>query len=94
MAASHTLALHLWTGLGDSNVLDTLAQTGALARDHLLMQPGEIVQIDQPTRDFIACVRVTLGAIRALDENVPARGKLLYALNTAFKDFGDARTVR
>jgi alpha-mannosidase len=83
--SSHTLALHLWTGPGDSNVLDGLAQTGGLAHDYLVMQPAKIVQIDQPTRDFIASVRVTLGAIGALDENVPARGKLLNALNMAFK---------
>jgi hypothetical protein len=56
--SSHTLALHLWTGLGDSNYLDGLAQTGGLAYDYLLMQPAKIVQIDQPTRDFIASVRV------------------------------------
>jgi alpha-mannosidase len=94
----HIIALHLWTGLGDSNVLDMLEQAGALARrrqaddgpvelvrDHLLMQSNELVEIDQPTRDFVATVRVTLGAIRALDENVPARGKLLHALDMAFK---------
>jgi alpha-mannosidase len=83
--SSHTLALHLWTGLGDRNFINGLAQTGELAHDYLLMQPTKIVQIDQPTRDFIANVRVTLGAIHALDENVPARGKLLHALNMAFK---------
>lgn len=95
---SHTLALHLWTGLGDANVLELLAQSGALARrgqpagdvtalvrDHLLMQPCEIVQIDQPTRDFITTARVTLGAVKTMHENVPARGKLLYALDQAFK---------
>lgn len=95
---SHTLALYLWTGLGGSNVLDLLAQTGGLAdgeepitdpaalvRDHLFMQPAEIVQIDQPARDFVTRVRVALGAIRALNENVPARGKLIHALDMAFK---------
>ncbi|HEX4714586.1 MAG TPA: alpha-mannosidase, partial [Ktedonobacteraceae bacterium] len=56
-----------------------------LARDHLLMQPNEVIQIDQLTRDFMTTVRVTLGAVHAMNEDVPARGKLLYALDRAFK---------
>src|SRR5258708_1144100 len=94
----HTLALHLWTGLGEGNVMDMLTQAGALARrqrsedaltdlarDHLLMQPNEVIQIDQLTRPFMTTVPVTLGAVHAMNEDVPARGKLLYALDQAFK---------
>ena len=69
---AHTLALHGWTAAGG----DEGAQ--------LLMKPCEIVQLDQPTRDFIAKARVMLGAVKALPEASPARGKLLFALDRAF----------
>ena len=84
----HTLALHGWTGLG-----------GAMSGEpgsQLLMHPWEVVQIDQPTRDFIAMARVALGTAEALPESTPARGKLLYALDRAFtildtrEPFGEA----
>ena len=92
----HALALHGWTGLGASGIFDVLLQApGAREQTevnvpprtlkHLLMRPCEVVQIDQPTRDFVTTVRVTIGAINAMSENVPARGKLLYALDAAFK---------
>ena len=48
------------------------------------MRQCEVVQIDQPTRDFIATARVVLGSAQALDPNEPARGLLLNALNDAF----------
>lgn len=88
----HALALTVWTGLGNDDLLDLLARTVHPTRDftslvsaNLLMKVCKVVQIDQPTRDFVATVRVALGAVRAMDENVPARGKLLYALDSAFK---------
>ncbi|GER90158.1 hypothetical protein KDW_43200 [Dictyobacter vulcani] len=71
-AQVHTLALHGWTAAHGEH--------GA----QLLMKPCEVVQIDQPTRDFIATARVALGAAESLAEAVPARGKLLYALDRAF----------
>ncbi len=90
--AEHVLALTVWTGLGGGDLLGLLARTVHPTRDfssltptNLLMRACSLVQIDQPTRDFVALVRVTLGAVAALDENVPARGRLLYALDTAFK---------
>lgn len=90
--ALHTLALTVWTGLGDNDLLSLMARTVDPNREfaspwtaNLLMQPCLLVQIDQPTRDFITTVRVTLGALKVMDEDVPARGKLLYALDTAFK---------
>ncbi|GCF08345.1 alpha-mannosidase [Dictyobacter arantiisoli] len=69
---SHMLALHGWTAAN--------GEYGA----QLLMKPCEVVQIDQPTRDFIATARVALGAAKSLSEETPARGKLLYALDRAF----------
>lgn len=88
----HTLALTVWTGLGGEDLLGLLARTVNPTREFasslpttLLMRPCNVVQIDQPTRDFITTARVTLGTVRALDENTPARGKLLYALDAAFK---------
>ena len=74
----HLLALHAWTGLGgsiDESVTDT----------KLFMRPCAIVQIDQPTRDFVVAARVALGVANALDSNNPAKGHLLNALDEGFK---------
>lgn len=71
---SHILALHGWTGSSYRKDISSLA-----------MRPCFLVQIDQPTRDFIAAVRVALGVANSLNDNDPAKGKLLYALNDAFK---------
>lgn len=99
----HVLAMTVWTGLGSNDLLGLLARTvhptndfATLTATNLLMQPCKVVQIDQPTRDFVTTVRVALGAVADLGVDVPARGKLLYALDTAFKiletrePFGDA----
>ena len=72
--AWHVLALHGWAG--------------SLRNDRdarLLMRECALVQIDQPTRDFIALARVALGVADHLDENEPARGHLYTALDEAFK---------
>jgi len=69
----HLLALHGWAG--------------SLRNDRqakLLMRTCALVQIDQPTRDFIALARVALGVADNLDENDPARGHLYTALVEAF----------
>ncbi len=85
---THELALRGWTGLG-----------GALDGDFetkLFMRPCHVVQIDQPTRDFIAVARTALAVAVRLDENNPAHGILLTGLDTAFRlldtrePFGDA----
>ena len=68
----HTLLLHGWTGLEEADAAQ------------LLMRTCEVVQLDQPTRDFITTARVALGAAGALAETIPARGKLLFALDKAF----------
>lgn len=67
----HALALHGWTG-------------GWPEPDRLFLEQCELVQIDQPTRDFVAAARVALGVAETLSENEPARGFLLNALDAAF----------
>jgi len=67
--ATHLLALHGWIGTG---------------REPVVMGQPEIVQIHQPTRDFVAAARVALGVLRELDENNPTRARLLDALDEAF----------
>ncbi len=89
---AHKLALHGWTGNGGF--------LGADSGTKLLMRQCEVVQIDQPTRDFTITARVALGIARSLDENTPARAHLLNALDAAFKaldtrePFGDRFTTR
>ncbi|NOK59458.1 MAG: Alpha-mannosidase [Chloroflexi bacterium AL-W] len=71
-AQTHLLALHGWTGNGVAH-----------GRQHF-MQPCAIVQIDQPTRDFIATARIALGVVQNLPEQSTARSHLLHALDQAF----------
>ncbi|MGB8980271.1 MAG: alpha-mannosidase, partial [Anaerolineales bacterium] len=73
---SHTLALHGWTGLGGASKGEPFTK--------LYMRQCTVVQIHQPTRDFLALARVTLQAAQNLEENSPARFDLLTALNDAF----------
>lgn len=72
---THLLALHGWTG--------NYHKDGEHAR--LLMSPCYLVMVDQPTRDFIATARVAHGIAILLDENEPAKDRLLTALDNAFK---------
>ena len=51
----------------------------------LFMRDCSVVQIDQPTRDFIAAARVALETATRLDDNEPAKGHILNALDAAFK---------
>jgi alpha-mannosidase len=74
----HLLALHGWTGLGND------LRPGEPGTK-LFMRSCAVVQIDQPTRDFIATARVALGIVTTLDENEPAKGHLLNTLDAAFK---------
>jgi alpha-mannosidase len=73
----HQLTLHTWTGLGG-------LRTGKPGTK-LYMRPCSVVQLDQPTRDFIATARVALGIADKLQENDPVKGHLLNALDAAFK---------
>ena len=85
---AHFLALHGWTGLG--------GWAQGMPGTQLFMRTCEVVQIDQPTRDFIATARVVLGALKVIDDQTPTRGKLLNTLDAAFnaldtrEPFGDA----
>lgn len=72
--ASHTLTLHGWMGW-------LLARPG----ERVLMQPCAVVQIDLPTRAFIATARVALGVAEQLAARDPARAQLLTALDEAFQ---------
>ena len=74
---SRILALHVWTGLGG----DVFPRKGT----KLLMHLCEVVLIDQPTRDFIALVRVALGTAETLGDDDPVTSHLLNALDRAYK---------
>ena len=73
---SHTLALHGWTGLGNLWKGDPFTR--------LYMRQCAVVQVHQPTRDFIALSRIALETTQAIDEDNPIRYDLLTALNEAF----------
>jgi alpha-mannosidase len=51
----------------------------------LAMRACALVEIHQPTRDFVALARVAHGIAVSLDENQPARYQLLTSLDNAFK---------
>jgi alpha-mannosidase len=70
----HLLALHGWCGLLDGDPLRRLQMRACL-----------LVQIDQPTRDFVTLGRVALGIADNLEVNDPTRGQLYTALDEAFK---------
>ena len=72
---THQLALHGWTG-------------GSIKGDpHRKLYMGEcaVVNIDQPTRDFVVAVRVALDVVEQLDDDDSVKGKLLNTLDDAFK---------
>ena len=73
---AHTLALHGWTGLGGFADGDPYTK--------LYMNSCAVVQIHQPTRDFIVHASIALETLTILDENNPAKHHLLNALNEAF----------
>ncbi len=73
----HILALHGYTG--------RWGYFENPPKIKLLMEKCELVQLDRATQDFIAAVRVALGAAQTLDDNQPAKGRILNALDEAFK---------
>lgn len=73
----HLLALHGWTGLGGS--------AEVFRKTKLFMQPCLLAQVDQPTRNFVAAARVTLGVVEQLSADDPTHHHLLNALDDAFK---------
>ena len=74
---THTLALHGWTGLG--------GWAGNDPHTKLYMRECAVVEIDQPTRAFIATARMALEVAAQLEENDPVKGRLYNALDAAFK---------
>jgi alpha-mannosidase len=72
----HLLALHGWTGLGGWDFPEPGTK--------LFMRECAVVQIDQPTREFLAAARMALDVSEQLSENDPVKGRLLNALNAAF----------
>lgn len=73
---AHTLALLGWTGIGGLGHGDFFTK--------LFMRGCSVVQIHQPTRDFIALARTARETAENLEEGAPARHGLLNALNEAF----------
>jgi alpha-mannosidase len=73
---SHLLALHGWTGLGG------FAKSEPFTK--LYMRQCAVVQIHQPTREFVVLARVALETAQVVEENSPTRYGLLNALNEAF----------
>ena len=73
----HALALHGWTGL--------IGWTGEGEDVGLFMRECAVVQIDEPTRDFVAIARVALGIAENSPADAPVRSKLLNALDAAFQ---------
>jgi alpha-mannosidase len=73
---SHLLALHGWTGLGD------LAKNEPFTK--LYMKQCAVVQIHQPTRNFVGLSRVALETANNLEKDNPAKHHLFNALNDAF----------
>ncbi|MBN1372864.1 MAG: alpha-mannosidase [Anaerolineaceae bacterium] len=73
---THVLALHGWTGLGGFANGEMMSK--------LFMRMCQVVQIDPPTRDFLALARTARETAANLDANNPARARLLNALNEAF----------
>ncbi len=74
---SHALDLHGWAGMFGDPVRPE--------RSALLMRPCLLAQVDQQSRDFMVLARNALETATVLDENAPAKGRLLDALDTAFK---------
>ncbi len=73
----HLLVLHGWTGIGGNGREEMT--------DRLKMNPCQVVQIDQLTRDFVAVARVASGISEQLEERDPAKHHLLNAVDEALK---------
>lgn len=73
----HQLLLHGWTGLGDWDRGERATR--------LFMQECFVVQIDQPTRDFLALARVALEVAEQLDGDSRSKQLLYTALDAAFR---------
>ena len=74
---THRLALHGWTGLGG-----WVREPGLTTQ--LFMRECAVVEIHQPTRDFLAAARMALDIARLLPDSHTAQGRLYNALEEAF----------
>jgi len=72
----HSLALHGWTGLRDFGKKEPFSK--------LYMSQCAVVQIHQPTREFVTFARLALETANNLDTNHPVKYHLSSALNEAF----------
>lgn len=72
---THQLTLHGWTGRADA-VVDLHTK--------LFMRECAVVQVDVPTREFVAAARVAHGVAEQLDDHDPVKGQLYNALDQAF----------
>jgi alpha-mannosidase len=82
---THDLLLRGWTGGTKAGRFDPTGHPKPERAARLMMGLCEIVQIHQPTRDFVALARVALGVADYLDENHPSRAHLFNSLDEAFK---------
>lgn len=73
----HELLLHGWTGMGGGYV----PKPGTLP----LMGEPRVVEVHPRLREFLAAARVAHGIAEVLDPADPARGRLLNALDAAFR---------
>jgi alpha-mannosidase len=73
----HHLLLHGWTG--------NLGSTDPKPGQKLFMRPCRLVQIHQPTRDFLILARTALETADLLPEIDPARDRLYNALEAAYR---------
>ncbi len=82
----HELLLHGWSGGTQLLRFDGhSAQTPRNLSERLWLGECALVQIDQPTREFVALARATLGVADSLSENQPARAHLYNALDESFR---------
>ncbi|MBP6472876.1 MAG: alpha-mannosidase [Chloroflexi bacterium] len=71
---SHTLTLHGWTG-----------GTGFVPGQQLFMGDCALVQIDQPTREFLTLARIALQTANLLDDLEPIKARLYNVLDAAYQ---------
>ena len=72
-SGTHELAFYGWTGIN-------------MAEDRrLYLRECSVVQLESTTREFVNLARVALETAEHLDDDEPARGHLLNALDEAFK---------
>ena len=70
---THELAMHGWTGIIRAD------------DQRLYLRECSVVQLEPQTREFVNLARVALETAQQLDDDEPAKGHLLNALDEAFK---------